>query len=111
MEGGQVFPSYGQGLYGVIPPRASDIVAIRVLQIELPHHTGTTAGGIFGDSHQILPASNCRLVTTAETNQVDSFCLGKGHFDMLIRERRVHLLHPLLLDGRGATVTADVSSV
>ena len=39
MEGGQVCPSYGQGRYCVIPPRAPDSVVICVMQIRLPHHT------------------------------------------------------------------------
>ena len=31
VEGKRVCPSYGHGHYGVVPPRASDIVAIYVL--------------------------------------------------------------------------------
>ena len=50
-------------------------------------------------------------MTTLEPSQVGAFCLGKGRFDMLIRERRLHLLQPLVLDGRGATETASESSL
>ena len=39
VEGGRVRPSYGQGRYGVVPPRALDIVAMCVMQIRLIHHT------------------------------------------------------------------------
>ena len=39
MEGGRFRPSCGQGRYGVIPPRAPDIVAICAQQIRLIHHT------------------------------------------------------------------------
>ena len=39
MEGGRVPPSYGQGRYGVVQPKATDIVAISVLQIRLTLHT------------------------------------------------------------------------
>ena len=39
MEGGRVRPSYGQGRYGVVPPRAPFIASISVLQIPLPHNT------------------------------------------------------------------------
>ena len=39
MDDGRVRPSYGQGRYGVVPPSAPDIVAMSVLQIQLPHHT------------------------------------------------------------------------
>ena len=46
-------------------------------------------------------------MTTAEENQVGAFSLSKGRFDLLIRERRVHLLQPLVLDGRGATGTTN----
>ena len=38
MEGGRVRPSFGQGRYGVVPPRAPVIVSICVLLIRLPHH-------------------------------------------------------------------------
>ena len=37
--------------------------------------------------------------------------LGKGRFDQLNRERRVHLLQPLVMDGRGVTGTADEGSL
>ena len=33
MEGERVRPSYGEGRFGVVPPRAPYIVAIDVLQI------------------------------------------------------------------------------
>ena len=72
--------------------------------------TTHSAEGILRDSHQMLPVSKSRLMTTAEASQVSAFSLGKGRFDLLIRERRVHLLQPLVLDGRGATGTADESS-
>ena len=39
MEGGRVCPLYGHGRYGVVPPKAPDILPISVLQIPLPHHT------------------------------------------------------------------------
>ena len=46
-------------------------------------------------------------MTTAEASQVGAVSLGKGHFDLLIRERRAHLFLPLVLDGRGTTGMAD----
>ena len=49
-------------------------------------------------------------MTTAEASEGGAFLLGKGHFDLLIRERRVHLLQPLVLDERGVTGTVDESS-
>ena len=39
MGGGHVCPLHGQGRYGVVPPKAQDIVAICVLHIRFPHHT------------------------------------------------------------------------
>ena len=42
MYAGQVRPSHGQGRYGVVPPRAPDIVDICVLKIRLPHHIIST---------------------------------------------------------------------
>ena len=65
-------PSYDQGRYGVIPPRAKDIVAISVLQIQLSLNT---IGRRYPhrDSHQMLPASKSRVMTTAEANQVGAF--------------------------------------
>ena len=50
-------------------------------------------------------------MTTAEATQVGVFHLDKGRFDLLIRERRVHLLQPIVLDGRGATGMSDESSL
>ena len=50
-------------------------------------------------------------MTIAEVSQVGSFSLGKGRFDLLIRERRVHLLQQLMLDGRGARGTAGESTL
>ena len=35
--GGRARPSYGQGCYAVVPPRAPDIIAISALQISPPH--------------------------------------------------------------------------
>ena len=55
--------------------------------------------------------NNNRVMTTVEASQVGAFSLGKGRFDLLFRERRVHLLQSLLLDGRGATGTADDNSL
>ena len=49
-------------------------------------------------------------MTTAEASQVGALGLGKGRFDLIIRERCVHLLQPLVLDGRGATGTAGERS-
>ena len=49
-------------------------------------------------------------MTTAKTSHVGVFSLGKGRFDLQIRERRVHLLQPLVLDGKGVTGTADESA-
>ena len=40
-------------------------------------------------------------MTTAEACQVGVFSLDRGHFDLIIRECRVHLLQPLVLDGMG----------
>ena len=37
--GGRVRPSYDHGRYGVVPPRALDIVAISIPPIRLSHHT------------------------------------------------------------------------
>ena len=39
VEGGRVRPSHGLGRYGVVPPKAPDIVAIGDLLIRIPHHT------------------------------------------------------------------------
>ena len=39
-------------------------------------------------------------MTTAEASQVGGFHLGKGCFDLLIRERHIHPLQPLV-DGMG----------
>ena len=58
----------------------------------------------------MLPATKSMVMTTAEASQVGAFSLGKGRFDRLIRERRVHLLQPLVLDGMGAIGTADEST-
>ena len=41
------------------------------------------------------------MISTEEASQVSAFRLGKGSFDLLIRERRTHLLQSLVLDGRG----------
>ena len=38
-------------------------------------------------------------MTTAEVSQVSVFTLGKERFDLLIGERRMHRLQPLVLDG------------
>ena len=60
----------------------------------------------------MLTASKSRVTTTAEASQVGAFSLDKGRFDLLIMERRVHLLQPLVWDGRGgATGTAGESSL
>ena len=58
----------------------------------------------------MLPASKSWVMTTVEAGQVGTFSLGKGRFDLLIRERRVHLLRPLVLSGIGETGTADENS-
>ena len=108
MEGGRVRPSHGQGRYGVVPSKAPDIVAISVLLIRLPHHT------IGGRHRRSFPrnAANIeeRVMITADASQVGAFSHGKGHFDLIIGERRVHLLQPLVLDEMEATETADESS-
>ena len=101
MDGERVHSLYGQGRYGVVPPSALDIVAICVLLNQLPHHIID----FLRDSHQMLPASKSRVLTTAEASQVGAF-----RFDLLIWERCVHLLQPLMLDWRGATGMADGSS-
>ena len=49
----------------------------------------------------MLPASKSRVMNTAEASQVGVFRLGKERLDLLIRERRVHLPQPLMLDRRG----------
>ena len=66
MEGGRVRPSYCQGLYGVIPPRASDIIAISVQQFHTigrrdPRRFLSTAasGKEQGDDHCGSEASRC----------------------------------------------------
>ena len=46
----------------------------------------------------------------SDASQVGALSLGKGFSYLLIRERRVQLLQPLVLDGRGETGTADVNS-
>ena len=38
-------------------------------------------------------------MTTGGVSHVGAFRLGKGRFDQLIRERRAHLLQPLVFDG------------
>ena len=67
--------------------------------------TTHSADGILGDSRQMQPASKSRVMTTAEASQVGAFSIGKGRFDLLIREG--HVFQPLVLDGMGATGTAD----
>ena len=70
MEGRLVCPLYGQGRYGVVSPRASDMEAISVLQIQLPQHTigrqhpqrlpSNTASGVeHGDNHCISEPTRC----------------------------------------------------
>ena len=50
-------------------------------------------------------------MTTAKVSQIGTFHLGKGRFDLLIRERRVHF-QPLVLDVSGGGMgTADESSL
>ena len=39
MKGGHVRPWHGHGRYGVVRPKAPDIVAIGVRKIRHPHHT------------------------------------------------------------------------
>ena len=58
-----------------------------------------------------VPAPKSRVKTTAEANQVGEFSVGKGRLDSVIRERQVHLLQPLVLDGMGETGTAEESSL
>ena len=57
-----------------------------------------------------MPATKSRVMTTVEASLVSVFGLGKRRFDLLIRDRRVHLLQLLMLDGWGAIGTADESS-
>ena len=45
-------------------------------------------------------------MTIEEVSQVNAFHLGKGRFSPLIVDRRMHLLQPLMSDGRVATGTA-----
>ena len=71
--------------------------------------TTKSADGILGDSHKMLPASKSRMMTTAKVSQVGEFHLGKGYFGQLIRERRIHLLHPLVLEGKVMEGTGDES--
>ena len=49
----------------------------------------------------MLPASKSRAETTGGVSQVGAFRLGKGRFDLLIRERRAHLLQTLMVNERG----------
>ena len=58
----------------------------------------------------MLPAPKSRVVTNVETSHVCALGLRKGHFDPLIGERRVHLLQPLVFDGRGGGGREDWSS-
>ena len=60
-----------------------------------------SADGILGYSIQMLLASMNMMMTTAEARQVGAFILDKGNFDLFMRERRVHLIQPLVLDGGG----------
>ena len=46
-------------------------------------------------------------MTTAEACQVGACSLGKGRFDLLIMERRVHLLQAHVLDWKEATGTVN----
>ena len=50
-------------------------------------------------------------MTTAEAIQVGAFRRGKGHFGLLIKERRTHLLQPLVLHWRLTVGTADKRSL
>ena len=70
--GGRVRPSHGQGRYGVVPPKAPDIMAICAPQIRLPQHT---IG--LGHCHQMQSASLSRVMTTTEACKVGVFILGK----------------------------------
>ena len=69
MEGGRVRPSCGKGRYGVVPPRAPDIVAMSVLQIRLPHHT-------IGRRHPGLLQPNAASVE----EQLTSALVQESHF-------------------------------
>ena len=40
-------------------------------------------------------------MNTEEASKVSVFHLGKERFDLLIKERRIHLLQSLVLNGRG----------
>ena len=72
MEGGRVRPSYGQGRYGVVPPRVPDIAVICVLLIQFLHHTfgrrhprrlspNTAIVEEHGDDHSGSKPSRCAL--------------------------------------------------
>ena len=80
-------------------------------EIRFDFLTTQSADNILGDSSQMLTVSKSTVMTTAEEIQVSVFGLGKGRFDLLIRERHVHLLQLLMLDGSGATGSADESSM
>ena len=80
--------------YGGEPPTAPDNTAIRVLPIPLPHHAIGRRHP--GPSHQTLPASKSK--TTVEASQVSEFHQEKGRYGLLIMERCISLLQPLVLD-------------
>ena len=96
VEGRRVWPSYGQGRYGVVPPRTPDILAICVQQNRLPHHT-------IGRQHPQRFPPNAASVKQQGDDHCESepsrFRLGKGRFGLLILERCLHL-QPHVLDGR-----------
>ena len=48
----------------------------------------------------MLPASKSSVMTIAEVGQVGVFHLVKGRFDLLARERPMHLLQLLVLNGQ-----------
>ena len=101
--------SYGHVRYGIVPLRAPDIEAIGVMLFYFL--TTQSADGILRDSHQMLPVSKSRVMTTAEGGQVIQFILDKKTLLSAHQGRCVHLLQPLMLGGMGVTGTADESSL
>ena len=102
VEGGRVRPSYIQGRYGVVPPKAPDIVAIIARLIRLQYHT-------IGRRHpRRLPPNATSVEEQSDDHCESDPCRCVQSLQMTFRSAH-HLIQPLAMDGRGAG-TSDESS-
>ena len=81
MEGGRVRLSHSQGRYGVVPPKAPDIVAISVLQIRPTRHTVGTRHPLRFPSYA-ASVEERRVMANAKASHVGALTLGKRPFDI-----------------------------